>query len=180
MTKSNIKTATFAGGCFWCTEAVFKRIKGVVSVTPGHIGGRMENPTYEDVSAGVSRHAEAVKIEYDPKVIDFTKLLEIFFATHDPTTPNRQGADVGTQYRSAIFYHDKKQKKAAEKFIYDLEKKGVYSAKIVTGITKASKFYRADMYHHNFYENNKDKPYCKIVISPKLEKLKTKFSDIVV
>lgn len=165
-----MQVATLAGGCFWCTEAIFKRLKGVISVTSGYAGGGMENPSYERVSSGQTGHAEAIQIVFDPKMISFNKLLEIFWVIHDPTTLNRQGPDVGTQYRSAIFYHNKEQKRIAEE---SKRKDG----KIVTEIKPFTKFYTAEEYHQNYYERNKDvNPYCSIVIDPKIQKLLDKFN----
>lgn len=176
--------ATFGGGCFWCTEAIFKRIKGVLSVESGYAGGDMENPSYEKVSSGKTGHAEAVQLTFDPKVISFEKLLEIFWATHDPTTKNRQGADVGTQYRSVIFYHNDDQKKIAEKS--KEEHKNDFREKIVTDILPFKKFYKAEEYHQNYYDTYQqavafgDKfanSYCSLVIDPKIQKLIAKFND---
>lgn len=165
--------AVFAGGCFWCTEAIFKELKGVKSVTPGYSGGKVKNPTYEQVSTGETGHAEATEFEYDPAVISYNDLLTVFFATHDPTTPNRQGNDVGSQYRSAIFYMDEVQKKEAEEFIkkIDIDK----DRPVVTEVVPFEEFYEAEDYHKNYYEAHKDQPYCQLVISPKLEKLKSHF-----
>lgn len=171
--------ATFAGGCFWCTEAIFKRLKGVISVRPGYAGGQAENPTYEQVSSGKTGHAEAIQIKFDPTVISFYKLLDVFWATHDPTTLNRQGADIGTQYRSVIFYHNENQKLAAEKSLRELEKSGKFSSPIVTKIEPFTNFYPAESYHQNYYETHKDAPYCQIVIDPKIQKLLYQFSDII-
>lgn len=158
--------ATLGGGCFWCTEAIFKRLKGVSSVISGYAGGKMENPSYDKVSVGTTGHAEAIQIEFEDSIISFEKILDVFYATHDPTTFNRQGADVGTQYRSVIFYHDDKQKEAAER-----SKKPSF----VTQIVPFDKFYKAEEYHQNFYDRNKDYPYCQIVINPKIQKLLEKF-----
>ena len=172
-----MELATLAGGCFWCTEAIFKRLKGVDSVIPGYIGGEMDNPSYGEVSTGKTGHAEAVQIKFDSKVISYNKLLEVFWVIHDPTTLNRQGSDVGTQYRSAIFYHDEEQKRIAEDSKRKLEKSGLESGKIVTEIKPFSEFYGAEEYHQNYYERNKDlNPYCSIVIDPKIEKLLEKFN----
>ncbi len=171
------KQATLAGGCFWCSEAIFKRLKGVNEVTSGYSGGDMNNPSYEDVGSGSTNHVEAVQIEFDPKIISFEKLLEIFFALHDPTTLNRQGADIGTQYRSAIFYHNKDQKQTAESVKDKIEKSGEYNNKIVTEIVPFKKFYKAENYHQNFYENNQGSMYCSLVIDPKIQKLLDKFNS---
>lgn len=164
--------ATLGGGCFWCTQALFKRLKGVISVVSGYAGGNPpaggENSSYEHVSSGTTGHAEAIQIEFDPAIISYEKILEVFWATHDPTTLNRQGADVGTQYRSVIFYHDQKQKEAAEK-----SKKPSF----VTQIVPFDKFYKAEEYHQNFYDKNKDHPYCQIIINPKIQKLLEEFKN---
>jgi peptide-methionine (S)-S-oxide reductase len=173
--NDNFELATLANGCFWCSEAIFKRLKGVISVVPGYSGGIVENPSYDLVCTGKTGHAESVQIEFDPNVIAFEKILDIFWHTHDPTTPNRQGNDVGTQYRSAIFYHSQKQKEAAEKSKRELEKEAVYKDSIVTEITPFSNFYVAEDYHKNYYENNQDAPYCSFVIDPKVRKLLLKY-----
>jgi peptide-methionine (S)-S-oxide reductase len=170
--------ATFAGGCFWCTEAVYAEIKGVKAVTSGYIGGQVPNPTYKDVCTGLTGHAEAVEIEYDPAQVSYTKLLEVFFATHDPTTKNRQGADVGTQYRSGVFYHDDEQKRVAEDVIRRLDEAKVYPTKIVTEVTKASTFYPAEGYHQDYFANNPFQPYCQAVVSPKVDKVRKVFKDL--
>lgn len=170
--------AVFGGGCFWCVEAIFARLRGVKSVLPGYAGGSIAHPTYEQVSSGRTGHAEAIKIEYNSKLIKFEDLLNVFFATHDPTTKNRQGDDIGTQYRSAIFYADEKQKLAAEKFMKELEESGTFDAPIVTELKLLDKFYEAEGYHHDYYEQNKDQPYCQMVINPKLAKLRQKFAPL--
>lgn len=170
-----MKKATFAGGCFWCTEAIFKRLKGVSSVLPGYSGGKIENPTYEEGCLGSTGHAEAIQIEFDPKIIPYQKLLQVFFYTHDPTTPNQQGNDIGEQYRSAVFYHSNEQKSDAEKFVNQLESDGVYQRPIVTTIEQFENFYTAEDYHKNYFEKNKDALYCNYVISPKIHKLLEKF-----
>jgi peptide-methionine (S)-S-oxide reductase len=167
----NSEVATLANGCFWCSEAVFSRLKGVKSVTPGYSGGSVENPSYDEVCTGATGHAEAAQIEFDPSIISFEKLIDVFWHTHDPTTPNRQGADVGTQYRSAIFYHNERQKEIAEKSKIELEKKGVYSNPIVTEIKPFKMFYPAEDYHMKYYERNQNAPYCTFVIEPKIHKL---------
>jgi|SRR5581483_2059475 len=171
-----METATLAGGCFWCTEAIFKSLKGVKSVTPGYSGGVKDNPRYEDVSSGETGHAESIQIKFDPKIISFKDLLYVFFKTHDPTTMNRQGADVGPQYRSAIFYHNEKQKKTSEDLIKELQKS--YNNKIVTEISPFNKFYAAEDYHKNYYEKHKNAPYCALVIDPKLKKLREIFGGM--
>lgn len=173
-----LETATIAGGCFWCTEAIFKRLKGVVSVTSGYTGGKTENPTYEEVSTGDTGHAEAIQIKFDPKIIPFKHILDIFWVIHDPTTLNQQGPDEGTQYRSVIFYHDDKQKELAEKSKEEMEKSKTYDKKLVTEIVPFEKFYTAEEYHQNYYEQNQDKnPYCSLVIDPKIQKLLHKFNS---
>lgn len=166
-----IKKAILAGGCFWCTEAIYKRLRGVLTVTPGYAGGTTENPTYEEVSSGTTGHAEAIQIEYDPDMISYEKLLTIFFATHDPTTLNQQGADVGTQYRSVIFSTDETEKEAAESIVRKLEAEGIYSDPIVTEIAPSTHFYPAENYHRDYYDRNRSQGYCHIVISPKIAKL---------
>jgi peptide-methionine (S)-S-oxide reductase len=171
--------ATFSGGCFWCTEAIFKRLKGVKSVKPGYAGGTVENPTYEQVCAGETGHAESIQIEFDPEKIPYEKLLDIFWHTHDPTTLNRQGSDVGTQYRSVIFYHNEKQKQAAEKSKEELEKEGVNKNPVVTEIVPYTNFYEAEDYHKNYFDRNKNATYCNAVISPKISKLLDQYSDSV-
>lgn len=165
-----VEKATFGAGCFWCVEAVFQRIHGVTSVVPGYAGGQTENPTYKEVSAGNTGHAEVAQITFDPAKVSYEKLLEVFWQAHDPTTLNRQGADVGTQYRSVIFYHDEKQKLTAEKSKIAAQK--IFDKPIVTEIRALSKFYVAEDYHHNYYNENKLQPYCQFVIKPKLKKLK--------
>ena len=163
--------ATFANGCFWCTEAVFERIPGVISATSGYTGGQAPNPTYQQVCQGDTGHAEAVEIEFDPARVSFETLLETFWQSHDPTQLNRQGNDVGTQYRSAIFYHSEKQKKAAEAAIRTLDASGKYRKPIVTEVTPATAFYVAEDYHQEYFDNHRGQPYCRFVIQPKLEKM---------
>lgn len=175
---SKLETATFAGGCFWCTEAIFRKLKGVEEVISGYSGGRVDNPTYEEVSGGDTGHAEAIQIKFDPSIISFELLVEIFFKLHDPTTLNQQGADIGEQYRSAIFYHSEEQKKIAEKVMEKFEKEKIYDDPIVTEITAFSNFYEAEDYHQDYYENNKNSnSYCRIVIDPKIIKLYKDFKD---
>jgi len=170
-----MEKATLAGGCFWCTEAIFKRLKGVGDVVSGYAGGETNpqagRPSYEQVSTGETGHAEAIQLEFDPSIISYAKLLEIFFNLHDPTTLNRQGADEGAQYRSAIFYHDKKQKETALQVRDEIAKSGQYHNPIVTEIMSLGKFYTAEEYHQNYYDNNKTQGYCDYVISPKIHKL---------
>jgi peptide-methionine (S)-S-oxide reductase len=169
-----LEKATLAGGCFWCTEAIFKRLKGVISVMPGYAGGEKPNPSYEEVCSGTTGHAEAIQIEFDPSAISYDKILEVFWHLHDPTTPNQQGNDIGTQYRSAIFYNSAKQKEIAEKIKKNIEESGVYK-NIVTEIVPFTNFYKAENYHQNYYDKNKSASYCQIVIDPKIQKLMTNF-----
>jgi len=169
-TKSmtTIETATFANGCFWCTEAIFQLLNGVESVVSGYTGGTLKNPTYNEIITGRTGHAEAIEIKFDTSKISFVEILEVFFSTHDPTTLNRQGYDVGTQYRSAIFYNSETQKKEAEEFIKVLSEAKVFENPIVTEVTKLDVFYKAENYHQNYYNNNKTQGYCVAVINPKL------------
>jgi peptide-methionine (S)-S-oxide reductase len=173
--KRQSEFATLAGGCFWCTEAVFKRVKGVISVQPGFTGGHVENPSWEEVCTGTTGHAEAVRIEFDPTQITFEELLDVFFRTHDPTTLNQQGNDKGPEYRSAIFYHDENQRKLAEGVKAKLNSESVYGGSIVTQISASTAFYPADDYHKNFYESGHRPDYCFFVIDPKLRKLFERF-----
>jgi peptide-methionine (S)-S-oxide reductase len=175
----SLAKATFAGGCFWCTEAVYAELKGVKAVTSGYIGGQVPNPTYQAVCTGQTGHAEAIEIEYDPAIVPFEKLLEVFFATHDPTTLNRQGADVGTQYRSGIFYHDDEQKRIAEDVITRLDQARVFPGKIVTEVTKATIFYPAEDYHQDYFAKNPFQPYCQAAAAPKVAKVRKVFKDLV-
>jgi len=177
MDNTNYKLATFGAGCFWCTEAVFQRLNGVQKVEPGYSGGRRENPSYEQVCSGATGYAEVIQITYDPKIISFEDLLEVFWKTHDPTTLNRQGNDVGTQYRSVIFFHDEEQKELAEKYKKKLDEAGIFDNPLVTEISKLNNFYPAENYHHNYYNDNSTQPYCSFVITPKIEKLKEVFRD---
>lgn len=172
------QTAVFGGGCFWCTEAVFRRLKGVESVTPGYAGGSKPDPTYKEVSSGHTGHAEVIEVRFDPHTVSFEQLLNVFFATHNPTTLNQQGDDIGEQYRSVIFYLNEEQRNTAEKFIASLEQEQVFDSPIVTQIQPLDKFYEAEDYHHEYYEKNKDKPYCQAVINPKIAKLRQKFSEL--
>jgi peptide-methionine (S)-S-oxide reductase len=169
------QTAVFGGGCFWCTEAVFERLQGVVSVLPGYAGGVLKNPTYKQVCSGNTGHAEVVKIAYNPAQISYRDLLEVFFATHDPTTPDRQGHDVGTQYRSIILYSTEDEKAQAETFIRELSESG---CKAVTEIKPLESFYEAEPYHRQYYRNNSTQPYCQFVIHPKLGKFQEKFHQL--
>ena len=175
--NNDLAVATFGNGCFWCTEAIFQQLKGVESVYPGYTGGSVKNPSYREVCTGTTGHAEAIQIKYDPSVINYRELLDIFFYTHDPTTLNRQGADVGTQYRSAIFYHDEEQKAAAEEIISQLTAEKVYDDPIVTEVTPMDVFYMAEDYHKNYYLNNKNQGYCRAVINPKLDKFMKKYGS---
>lgn len=170
--------AVFGGGCFWCTEAVFEELEGVISVTSGYAGGKIRNPSYENVSDGETGHAEVIRIEYDSQKISYNDLLTVFFYTHDPTTLNQQGTDIGEQYRSMIFYTDKNQKNQAEKFIQELTSSAAYKNPIVTEIKPLENFYKAEDYHQNFYKNNPEKPYCQVVIAPKVEKLRQRFKEL--
>ena len=176
-TDNKFEKATLGGGCFWCTEAVYKELKGVVEVQPGYSGGHVKNPAYREVTTGRTGHAEVVQITYDPQVVSFSEILEVFFMTHNPTTLNRQGNDVGTQYRSAIFYHDAKQKQTAEKVIRLFEEENVYEDPIVTEVTAFDAFYKAEDYHKNYFERNKNQPYCQFVIVPKMEKFRKVFKE---
>jgi peptide-methionine (S)-S-oxide reductase len=166
------KNIILGGGCFWCTEAIFKRTKGVEKVQPGYIGGNTLKPTYKEICTGLTGHAEVISIDYNPNLIDLRSILEIFFSTHDPTTLNRQGNDVGTQYRSSIFTNDKEEIKLISDLIISLDKSHEFNNKIVTSIENKTTFYVAENYHHDYFENNKNVPYCSIVISPKVEKFK--------
>ena len=171
-TNKGMEVATFAGGCFWCTEAVFLEVKGVQKVVSGYIGGTTKNPTYQEICTGTTGHAEAIQITFNPAEVAYEDLLEIFFATHNPTTLNRQGADAGTQYRSEIFYHSLEQKLKAENYIVLIEKEKLYDDKVVTKISSATIFYPAEGYHQNYYSQNSGQGYCQMVIAPKLEKLR--------
>ena len=177
--EPKLAKATLAGGCFWCTEAVYAELKGVKSVTSGYIGGAVPNPTYKDVCTGLTGHAEAVDIEYDPSQVTYQQLLEVFFSTHDPTTKNRQGADVGTQYRSGVFYHDDEQKRIAEEVIAKLDQARAFPRPIVTEVTKATTFYPAEDYHQDYFANNQAQPYCRAIVAPKVDKVRKVFKDLV-
>ena len=170
MEQHEQQVATLAGGCFWCLEAVFEQIPGVVHVVSGYTGGTLDNPNYEAVCGGQTGHAEAVRIAFDPAVISFRQLLEVFFSIHDPTTLNRQGADVGTQYRSVIFYHDEQQKATAEQMIQELDASGKWHDPIVTEVVPLDAFYKAEDYHQEYYQHHQNQPYCRVVIAPKLNK----------
>jgi len=170
-----MERATLGGGCFWCTEAVFSRVKGVVEVKPGYSGGSVPNPTYEDVCTGQTGHAEVVQIVYEPTEISYREILEIFFSIHDPTTPNRQGNDVGTQYRSIILYHSEDQRRLAEEVIREVE--GKLGRRVVTEVVPFTLFYEAEDYHHSFYDRNRNYPYCRVVIDLKIEKFLKYFPE---
>jgi peptide-methionine (S)-S-oxide reductase len=172
------EVAVFGGGCFWCTEAVFKMMKGVSSVLPGYAGGTIPNPSYEQVTTGQTGHAECVKIEYDPSQVKYRDLLLVFFGSHDPTTVNRQGNDVGTQYRSVIFYTSEKQKSEAEMFISEINSSQKLGVPIVTDLEPLKEFYVAENYHHDYFTNNPNNPYCSIIINPKLEKVQKEFAEL--
>jgi peptide-methionine (S)-S-oxide reductase len=176
--NTNYQTATLAGGCFWCLEAVFDELKGVVSVESGYAGGSKSSPTYREVCTGMTGHAEVVQVTFDPQVISYKDILNVFFAVHDPTTLNRQGADVGTQYRSAIFYHDGEQKRIAEELIEDLNSQKIWDNPIVTEVTKFDKFYMAEDYHQEYFANNPNQPYCQAVVAPKVMKFRKRFLDM--
>ncbi|MEO4004696.1 MULTISPECIES: peptide-methionine (S)-S-oxide reductase MsrA [unclassified Flavobacterium] len=176
--QKGLQVATVAGGCFWCTEALFLELKGVKKVVSGYTGGTVKNPTYKEVCTGTTGHAEAIEITFDPGQISYEDILEVFFATHDPTTLNRQGADVGTQYRSEIFYHDEAQKKAAENFIKLLNDQNIYGKNVVTKVSQAVTFYPAEDYHQDYYNQNKSQPYCMAVINPKLDKLRKNYKSM--
>lgn len=175
--KANLETITLGGGCYWCVEAVYENLDGVKSVVSGFSGGKTVNPTYEEVCTGETGHAEVVQITYDKNITNINEIFKVFFTVHDPTTLNRQGADVGTQYRSVIFYKNDEQKKAAQSIIAELNKAKVYNTPIVTKLEPFKVFYKAEDYHQNYYANNKNQPYCKMVIQPKLEKFEKVFKD---
>jgi peptide-methionine (S)-S-oxide reductase len=177
MTNQNEETATLTGGCFWCLEAVFADLRGVARVVSGYCGGHVENPTYRAVCDGTTGHAEVVQITFDPQVISYRELLEIFFTIHDPTTLNRQGGDVGTQYRSAIFYHSPEQRETAANVIAELGAAGVWDAPIVTEVAPLSVFYAAEDYHQEYYRNNASQPYCRAVVAPKVAKVRQKYME---
>ena len=176
--KNKQEVATFGAGCFWCVEAVFAGLKGVQSVVSGYMGGKRENPTYEQVCSGATGHAEVVQVTFDPQEVSFADLLEVFWATHNPTTPNQQGADKGTQYRSVVFYHSPEQKEQAEQYKKQLDESGVFPAPIVTEISEADKFYPAENYHQRYFELQPEAAYCQYVIRPKIEKFKKSFAGM--
>ena len=177
MQPKNHEVATLGGGCFWCVEAVFEEIRGVVDVVSGYAGGKVSNPSYREVCAGRTGHAEVVQVTFDPDVLSYREVLQIFFTTHDPTTPNRQGADVGTQYRSVVFYHDDEQERIAEEVIREFEAEGVWDAPIVTELAPLPAFYRAEEYHQDYFAQNPAQPYCQAVIAPKVSKLRKQYFE---
>ncbi|WP_035758063.1 peptide-methionine (S)-S-oxide reductase MsrA [Hugenholtzia roseola] len=174
---TQLDTLTLGAGCFWCVEAVFQRVEGIEKVVSGYMGGSLKNPTYREICTGRTGHAEVVQLFYNPTKISVAEILAIFFGTHDPTTLNRQGADVGTQYRSAIFYHSQAQAQTATQIVAELEKEKIFPDPIVTEITPAAAFYKAEDYHQNYYNENQSQPYCNFVITPKIEKLKKYFAE---
>jgi peptide-methionine (S)-S-oxide reductase len=175
--SSRTEVATLGGGCFWCLEAVYEDLKGVEKVESGYSGGFVENPTYRQVCSETTGHAEVVQVTFDPEVVSFREILEVFFTIHDPTTLNRQGADVGTQYRSAIFYHDEEQRRVAEELISEFEAEGLWSNPIVTEVTPFDRYYRAEDYHQEYFRNNSYQPYCQVVIAPKVAKFRKQYLE---
>ena len=177
LTKSSSgrEIATIGGGCFWCMEAVFSELKGIHKVESGYSGGTTENPTYDQICTGKTGHAEVIQIIFDPKLISYNEILYIFFSIHDPTTPNRQGEDIGTQYRSVIFFHDNNQKEIAEQVIDDIENSKIFNGPIITQLEPFKEFYRAEVYHQEYYKKNPNQPYCKLAIAPKLSKIRKKY-----
>lgn len=175
--QNRVEITTLGGGCFWCIEAAFYEIRGVVKVESGYAGGELASPTYEQVCTGSTGHAEVVQVTFDPKVVSFREILEIFFTAHDPTTLNRQGADVGSQYRSVIFYHNEKQKSVAEQLIAELDVKKLWDSPIVTQVEPFKKFYKAEEYHSRYFERNPNSGYCRVVIAPKIVKLRKKYRE---
>ena len=175
--KANLETATLAGGCFWCLEAVFDNMKGVESVESGYMGGKVDNPTYEQVCGGATGHAEVVQLTFDPEIVSFPEILQVFFVIHDPTTLNRQGNDAGTQYRSAIFHHTPEQKAAAERVMREMASGNIYPDPLVTEIVPASKFYVAENYHQEYFARNPRQPYCQAVVAPKVAKFRQHFME---
>lgn len=176
--EEDLQKATFGAGCFWCVEAVFEQLKGVQKVEAGYAGGHVDNPTYKEVTTGETGHAEVARLTYDPSVISYEDLLTVFWHTHNPTTKNRQGADVGPQYRSVIFYHNDKQRKIAKKSLKKTDQSDLWEDDIVTEVEEISNYHKAENYHQDYYKNNKNKPYCTIVIAPKLKKLRNEFSHL--
>ncbi|QKG79813.1 peptide-methionine (S)-S-oxide reductase MsrA [Tenuifilum thalassicum] len=177
--EQKTEVVTLGAGCFWCVEAIFSRVNGVIKVESGYSGGEVENPSYQEVCTGNTGHAEVVQVTFNPDIIPFSKILEIYFKTHDPTTLNRQGADIGTQYRSVIFYHTEEQKRIATEIKNQLDGASIWSSPIVTSIEPFKNFYKAENYHQNYYEDNRNQPYCRMVITPKLDKFEKIFSDYV-
>lgn len=175
--SQDVEIATLGGGCFWCTEAVFLKVRGVVEVVPGYSGGHVKNPTYQQVTTGTTGHTEVIQVRFDPKLISYREILEIFFTMHDPTTLNRQGADVGPQYRSVVFYHGEEQRRVAEAFIGELEETNVFGLPIVTSLEPFTEFYEAEEYHKKYYERNRGQGYSRLVIAPKLEKVEKKYRE---
>jgi methionine-S-sulfoxide reductase len=173
-----LKTIVFGGGCFWCTEAVFRMLRGVSNVESGYAGGSMENPSYEKVSGGKTGHAEVIRVTYDPMVISYEDLLTVFFGSHDPTTPNRQGADFGEQYRSVIFYNDETEKQTAEKIIKEVDESLKDGTRVVTQLVPFTAFYIAESYHQDYFKSNTSAPYCQLVIEPKIEKVRKRFAQL--
>ena len=176
-TNNKYETVTLGAGCFWCVEAIYDRLDGVISVTSGYSGGKVKNPSYREETTGMTGHAEVVQVVFDPEVIPFAKVLEIFFMTHDPTTLNRQGADVGTQYRSAIFYHNEEQRRVAEEVKRMLDRAKIWNDPIVTEITAFANFYKAEDYHQEYFANNPNEGYCRMVVAPKVAKFEKLFED---
>jgi peptide-methionine (S)-S-oxide reductase len=176
--KSKMEQATFGAGCFWCVEAIFERVNGVIKVESGYAGGHVKNPDYKEVTTGTTGHAEVIQLVYDPELISFTALLEVLFKTHDPTTLNRQGADVGTQYRSCILYHNQEQQEIAQEVIDELDRAGIWNDPIVTTLERFTDFYSAEQYHQEYFENNPNQGYCRLVIQPKVEKFEKLFKDL--
>ena len=176
--QAKTQLATFGGGCFWCTEAVFLKVRGVNKVVSGYTGGIKLNPTYKDICTGTTGHAEVIQIEFDPAKVSFEQLLDVFFHTHDPTTKNRQGADVGTQYRSSVFFHDEAQKETTKKVIAELDKSGDFDDPIVTTIEEMKKFYPAEDYHQDYFAQNPDNPYCQAVVGPKVAKFQKRYKEM--
>lgn len=177
MNSFNLQQATFGAGCFWCVEAIFQQLEGVHHVEAGYSGGHVENPSYQDVCSGNTGHAEVARIEFDPSVISYDELLEVFWHTHNPTTLNQQGADIGRQYRSVIFYHDDKQKEMAEKKLKEIDASDLWDKPIVTAIEPLRNYYKAEDYHQNYFDNNTTQPYCSTVIAPKIQKMRKAFAN---
>lgn len=173
-----LEKATLGGGCFWCTEAVYKQLRGVIDVLPGYSGGHIKNPAYREVCTGTTGHAEVVQITFDPAVISFVQLLEVFFSVHDPTTLNRQGADTGTQYRSVVFYHTEEQKTEAEKMILEMENEKIFTSPVVTEVAPFTAFYPAEDYHRDYFARNGNQPYCRMVVAPKVAKFRSHFGEL--